>query len=345
MDNYIKMNCKLKNYLDEVVLKKKIPGAVALVGKGKDVIFYEHIGYMQIYPKKEKMKKSTLFDIASLTKVISTWPAIMKLIQEKQIGLEQTMDEFFGDNINKDFKKVTVKNLLTHTAGLPERTFLKQYGNNKDDIINGLITEKLQYQINTEVSYSNRGFIILGNIIEKVSELPLDVYVRNNIWSPLGMKDTLYNPSPKFNIASTEYISKTKNVKKGIVHDENAELLGGIAGHSGVFSTARDLSKFCVEMLINCNENVICRELIEYSFLNHTKEMNESRGLGWRIFEDYNIEKPLIGHLGFTGTSIWIEPESQVYVILLTNRVHPSRENANINKIRSVVKNIVFGNE
>jgi len=335
---------QLDTYLENVTVNEEIPGAVVFVGKGKEELFYQEYGYSQIYPKIEQMRKDTLFDIASLTKVISTWPGIMKLIQEKKIQIDQEIINFFGENINEELKKVTIKNLLTHTSGLPERTFLKQFGNNKEEIIHGLLNDELQYPVNTEFVYSNRGFIILGNIIEIVSGMSLDRYVKKNIWEPIGMYDTGYNPERKLNVAATEYIQEKNIVKKGIVHDENAELLGGVAGHAGVFSTALDLSKFCKMVLGNDENSIIYKEMIEDSFNNHTIGMNDSRGLGWRIFNDDNIYKPLVGHLGFTGTSIWIEPDSQVYVILLTNRVHPSRENTNMKGIRNTVKRIVFGN-
>ena len=246
--------------------------------------------------------------------------------------------------MNEKLKNVTIKNLLTHTLGLSERTYLKQFGNNKDDIIRGLLNDKLQDDVNSKVAYSNRGFIILGIIVEQVSGMALDEYAKKNIWQPMGMYNTTYNPQQDDNIAATEYIAEKNIVKKGIVHDENAEVLGGVAGHAGVFSTASDLAKFCRNILNKSGSGLIIRALIEESFKNQTEGMNESRGLGWQIINDDEINVSLVGHLGFTGTSIWIEPQSGTYVVLLTNRVHPSRDNTNIQEIRKTVRRIVFRN-
>lgn len=198
--------------------------------------------------------------------------------------------------------------------------------------------------MNSTVAYSNRGFIILGIIVEKVTGMPLDKYAKEHIWQPMGMSCTTYNPEQCDNIAATEYVEEKNIVKKGIVHDENAEVLCGVAGHAGVFTTASDLSKFCRNILDKSGNGVISSKLIEESFKNQTAGMNEDRGLGWQIIEDESIKSTVVGHLGFTGTSIWIDPDSSTYVILLTNRVHPSRDNTNIQQIRKTVRQIVFNN-
>ncbi|MDY5910674.1 MAG: serine hydrolase domain-containing protein [Inconstantimicrobium porci] len=339
----IKIN-KVNNYLNDVITCNKIPGAVICIGRGQEEVFFKEYGYRQVYPERELMHKDTLFDIASLSKVVSTWPCIMHLIDEGKIALNQRITDFLGDDINEKLKDVTIKNLLTHTSGLSERTYLKQFGNNKDDIIRGLLNDKLQDDVNSKVAYSNRGFIILGIIVEQVSGMALDEYAKKNIWQPMGMYNTTYNPQQDDNIAATEYIAEKNIVKKGIVHDENAEVLGGVAGHAGVFSTASDLAKFCRNILNKSGSGLIIRALIEESFKNQTEGMNESRGLGWQIINDDEINVSLVGHLGFTGTSIWIEPQSGTYVVLLTNRVHPSRDNTNIQEIRKTVRRIVFRN-
>lgn len=157
------------------------------------------------------------------------------------------------------------------------------------------------------------------------------------------MNEKFKNVTIKNLLTHTSGLSEDKNIfKKGIVHDENADVLGGVAGHAGVFSTASDLAKFCRNILDKSGSGLISRNLIEESFKNQTAGMNEARGLGWQIIEYDSIKSTVVGHLGFTGTSIWIDPKRGTYVILLTNRVHPSRENTNIQEIRKTVRQIVY---
>lgn len=156
------------------------------------------------------------------------------------------------------------------------------------------------------------------------------------------MNHTLYNPTEYDNIAATEYIKEKNLVKRGIVHDENAEFIGGVSGHAGVFSNIQDLNNFC-NMIVSKDSSVLQPSIIEISFKNYTIGMNENRGLAWKLNYDTIYRNYIVEHLGFTGTGIWIDPIEGMYLILLTNRVHPTRENTNIQNIRKNVKEIVFG--
>lgn len=333
---------KLDNYLDKVIDNQEIPGSIISIGIGENTIFQKFYGYQQLIPNKIKMEMDTIFDLASLTKVVSTWSSIMMLIQEKQISLDNKLGDFYSCKLDESVKNITIQNLLTHTSGLSESTFLKQYGNDKNSILLNLLMEKTKYPKETQVVYSNKGFFILGDIVEVVSGQKLEDYVTKKVWKPLGMNHTLYNPTECDNIAATEYIKEKNLVKRGIVHDENAEFIGGVSGHAGVFSNIQDLNNFC-KMIVSKDSSVLQPSIIELSFKNYTIGMNENRGLAWKLNYDTIYRNYIVEHLGFTGTGIWIDPIEGMYVILLTNRVHPTRENTNIQNIRKNVKEIVFG--
>lgn len=336
----------IDKYLSNSVDNEEVPGAVILIVKDKKVQLHKEYGFSQIIPYSLPMNKVSIFDIASLTKVVAVWPAVMFLIDKGYINMDDELFRFYGDEIDSELKYTTIFQHLTHTSGLSERTYLKQFGNNKKDIMTGLLKEGLEYPPDKQVIYSNKGFIILGDIIEKVSGMSLDRLVKENIWDVLNMNDTIFNPDQNLieRIVSTEFYPADNLVKRGTVHDENAELLYGIAGHAGVFSTAGDIGKLCA-MLLNSlsgeEDKIISQKLIKDSFINYTTQLNASRGLGWAIFHESENSK-IVGHYGFTGTTIWIDLKKNMYTVLLTNRVHPSRENKNIHSIRAYVKELLM---
>lgn len=343
-NNFKDLRVDLKNATE----KGLIPGCVIVVAEQGEIKWAESFGSRQILPDREDMTLDTVFDLASLTKVVATLPAILHLVEEGLISLESCLKDYFIESKNKPIGKVTIAQLLTHTSGLSARTYLKQYGEVKNEMIKGILTSSLENEIGEKVSYSNRGFIILGEIIEKVSGESLHDYVQKHIWSKLEMKETLFNPYDSDYIlrtAPTEYREEINGCLRGTVHDENASALGGIAGHAGVFSTANDLVKLC-NMLMSKGDfkgnQILNKHLVTESMKNHTKHLGESRGLGWDFFSTENTENEIIGHLGFTGTSVWLDPIKEVYCIFLTNRVHPSRESLHIRNIRSTVINKVF---
>ena len=321
---------EIRSYLYQAIEDDLIPGAVLLIAYHGNIVMNEAFGYSQIIPFKKKMVNDNIFDIASLTKVVSVWPAILKLIEDNKINLQDTLDKYFDFEEGSYSRNINIEHLLTHTSGLPDRTYLKQYGSSKEDIINGICNESLMDDIGSRVIYSNRGFILLGEIVERVTQQSLDHYLKKNIWQPLGMVDTCYNPSAEFisRIAPTEYFEDVAKCKIGIVHDENCEWLGGIAGHAGVFSTTKDLASFCAMIMAKGRSHgnqIIKEELIRQSLKNHTQHLNEDRGYAWKKYEECPYSENIYGHLGFTGTSIWLDLSSNMFAILLTNRVHPDR--------------------
>ncbi len=294
------------------------------------------------------MTLDTVFDLASLTKVVATLPAILHLIDQGLLRFNSCLKEFYPDMNDVPLGDATIAQLLTHTSGLSARTYLKQYGDSKNEMIKGILQSPLENAIGCSVSYSNRGFILLGELVEKITGDSLFDYVQKHIWSKIDMHETMFTPHNQdyiLRVAPTEYREEIQSCLKGSVHDENASILGGIAGHAGVFSTANDLVQFC-HMIMSKGYykglNILNEHFITYSMLNHTSHLNEPRGLGWDFFSTDLRENEIIGHLGFTGTSLWFDPLKEKYCIFLTNRIHPSREALFIRKIRSSILNTVF---
>lgn len=337
---------KVDRFLQQVIVDKQIPGAVyGIVSKDK-VLAKNALGYSHL-KQKIPMTIDTIFDLASLTKVCATLPSILLLLEEGSIELEDPVKRFFFD---ESCENLTIRHLLTHTSGLEPFVPFYKMVKNKQDILKYI----LSYPKNPDkkVVYSDLNFILLGFIIEKVTSQTLDSFVEKNVFTPLGMNHTCYNPKfEKRNIAPTEYNNEKGDFHWGEVHDENAYFMDGVAGHAGVFSNLHDLTKFVRMILqkgnIKKNKHFLSSAIIELSYKNFTIHFNSNRGLGWQLFDGINspvsqlFSKNSFGHTGFTGTSIWVEPEKELGFILLTNRVHISRK-INMNRIRKIFHNLAF---
>lgn len=293
---------KIDSYLQSITDHRVIPCANISIGTTDNSLFFKSYGNKQLFPFVEAVDTETLFDLASLTKVVATWPCIMYLIENSYIKLSTTLKDIWGQAISPSYSSITIQNLLTHTSGISSQTYLKQYGNKYPDIVSGLLNAPLQYCPNNKVVYSNRGFIILGLIIEYITKQSLHQFAKEKIWLPLGMQHTTFGPLlNQFNVAATEISAQTGLPLKGVVHDENAQLLNGIAGHAGVFSNLYDISVFC-KNLLQSHPKILQRETLLQSFMDYTPTLNEHRGLGWQIL--YTSGTQLFYHLGFSGTSV-----------------------------------------
>ena len=327
----------LTEILQDAVADSAWPGAVLMIGQGDEIIYHEAVGY-HTYKQKNQTKKDDIFDLASISKVIGTTSAVMKLVESGKLSLDDLavkyLPELQGpDDINTEIKKtITVRHLLTHTAGFePFRLFYKM-DCSVDARWDSVFQSELQYLPGDSTVYSDIGLLVMGKIVEKVTGMPQDEYLKKVVFAPLGMKDTGYNPDPELlsRIVPTEI--KDGELIHGYVHDENTHSLGGVAGHAGLFSTAPDLSRFCRMMLhegMLDGVRIFKPETIKL-FTSRINE-NSSRCLGWDSPEGESsgglfISPHSFGHTGYTGTSLWIDVENNVYVILLTNAVHPDRK-------------------
>lgn len=338
--------------VDRFVYDGRIPGAVACIGKSNGIHTIRAFGYSRLFPKPSAMADNTLFDAASITKVVCTTILTLLFMEYGILRLDDAVGTFIPEFTAG--KEIAIRHLLTHTSGLPAWIALFAPGRDRSAMISGLFATPLKSRPGTTVEYSCLGYILLGEILERISGKGLDALAREMIFDPLGMSESSYNPSPELALraAATEQDRDSGVYLQGIVHDENARGLGGVSGNAGLFTTAGDLSIFC-RMLLNMgrhsNERFLSEASVRLSTSDHTSELGETRGLGWVIKgrDRYSSAGDLFsetsfGHTGFTGTSIWIDPKADLFVILLTNAVHPTRENkGHIIRLRPLFHNAV----
>ena len=341
--------------LDRAVADHAFPGGVLAVGYKDELIVHE-FGRQTYDAKSPAVNVDTIYDAASLNKPVVTATLIAMQVEAGRIGLDLPVARYipeWNDGPNPDWRKaVTVRNLLTHTSGLPAHKDYFLTLHSKREFIAAICREPLEYAPGTKTVYSDLGFILLGEILERATGKTLDQLAHDQIFAPLDMASTMFKPSKNLlgRIAPTENdMAFRKRLIQGEVHDENAFAMGGVAGHAGLFATAGDLAAFC-QMLLNGgiygHHRLLTRATIS-QFTAPQALSGNTRTLGWmtptpnsssgRYFSPHTF-----GHLGFTGTSIWIDPDRQLFVILLTNRVYPARDNDKIAAVRPAVHDAVI---
>ncbi len=341
--------------VEAAIQAKKIPGAVALVGHEGQVVYRKAFGERALVPEREPMTIDTIFDMASMTKVVATTTAIMQLVELGKIDLSAPASEYWPEFKENGKERVTIRELMTHYSGLPPDLELKPAWTGYDTAMQMIVNEKLDAPPGTRFVYSDINFETLGEIVRRVSGESLDVYCAEHIFGPLGMKDTQFRPptSLRGRIAPTQYEHGDSGpVLRGVVHDPTSRYMGGVAGHAGLFSTADDLSIFA-QMLLNGGEYKDVRILSPLTIEKMTEPQTPPnvmvlRGLGWDLDSPFASNRGVLfpvgsyGHTGYTGTSIWIDPITKTYVILLTNRVHPL-DRGEVVGLRSSVATLVAG--
>ena len=358
-----KLNQKLEKELDSLIARGladgSFPGAVALVaGKGK-VEYFRTAGRSMLTPEDRRMNRDSLFDMASLTKVVATTPAALQMIDEGLLSLSDSVASYFSEfDWSAGNSKATVEDLLCHSSGFPSHyPFYKMVPEDipvADAVIRTISGMQPLYEPGKGELYSDIDFILLGRIVEKISGMPLDNYCRERIFRVLGMKETMFNPpeSLKRRFVATEIYPD--RIALGTVHDENAFYMKGIAGHAGLFSTTQDLLKYCRAMLDSgsADGGIVISSRSAYEMVRQRRpSIGGSYGLGWQLNNGqyagpFGDLFPLwsFGHTGFTGTMIWMDRKSGVASIFLTNRVHPDRKNVAILRYRRLFNNIVASN-
>jgi uncharacterized protein YbbC (DUF1343 family)/CubicO group peptidase (beta-lactamase class C family) len=332
--------------MNKAVADGLIPGGVVLVGHDGKVLYRKAFGWRSLEPNKEAMTVDTVFDLASLTKCIATASSVMKLVEQGKVRLNDPVAAYlptFGQNGKEN---ITIRQLLTHFSGLREDLDLKQPWSGSAEAYRMVMEEKSTYPPGARFLYSDINFETLGFIVEKISGVPLNEYADANIFVPLGMKNTRFNPPSSWSarIAPTEYDEQNRMLR-GVVHDPTARRMDGVAGHAGLFSTADDLALFAQEML---EASKVLNPLSVEKMTTPQQPANSSslRGLGWDIDSPFASNRgdllPVgsFGHTGFTGTSLWIDPATNTYIIVLTNAVHPRGGNSVVS-LRARVTNAV----
>lgn len=324
----------LDDVVDQAVRDGLIPGAVLIVGHDGKIVHRKAYGSRALVPEREAMTLDTIFDLASLTKVIATTSAAMKVFEDGKLRLSEKVTDYLPE-FQGGKSDITIRELMTHFSGFRPDFDLDPPFSGYEAGVHRALIEKPQNPPGVRFVYSDTNFILVGEIVHRKSGKMLDELAQEEIFKPLGMVDTQFNPpgSLRGRIAPTEIDAATGQPFRGVVHDPRARLMGGVAGHAGLFSTAADLSRFAEMMLgMGTRDGVrIFSPLTVRKFTSPETPQDQPvlRGLGWDIDSSYSSNRGELfpigsyGHTGFTGTSIWIDPSTNSYVILLTNFVHP----------------------
>ena len=335
----------------ELVIKQAIehgafPGAALYVAKGGDVLFHRAFGHLSD-TSPDVVTETTRFDLASLTKVLVVATLTMRAVEQGRLCLWDKLGAFI--DAPEDKQDITLKQILTHTAGFASGLHLWQMTKNPADVTGLILREPLAYAPGERVQYCCAGYLLLGQLLEAVYETPLDELARREVFWPLKMMKTSYLPTGG-NIAATER-QPDGSYLTGVVHDENARLLGGVAGNAGVFSTAEDVGVY-LQMLAAGGlkpdgTRYLSRMSVDAMMQDETEGLEQARGLGLYLpwydggFSGDLLPRETVGHTGFTGTSFLLEPKSGLIIVLLTNRICPDRANTDIYRVRRLIANVV----
>lgn len=308
------------------------PGAAVVVGRKGFLVWHKGFGHLDWSKSSPVVSPTeTIYDLASLTKVLGTTTAVMILYDEGLIGLDDPVSKYLPEFSGGLKDSVTIRLLLEHRSGLPPDRPLWRLASSPADARRIVLSTQLDYRPGTRYVYSDLGAMTLAFIVERVTGQPLDGFLHDRVYAPLGMKHTFFRPadSLKERVAPTEVTPPRGYPLQGEVHDENAYALGGVAGHAGLFSTAQDLAVFA-QMMLNGGEYDGVRIVSDSTVRLFTTRAAGSRALGWAMADGQwgsgqFLSDQAYGHVGYTGTSLWIDPSRDMFVILLTNRVHAAR--------------------
>lgn len=360
---------RVDSLIRAAIVDSVTPGAALAIGRRGRLIRMQGYGHLDWADGSPPVTDSSLYDLASLTKIVGTTTALMILTERGSVDLDAPVSRYLPWWRGGGKGPVTIRQLLLHRAGLPPfRPFWREL-RGRDDYARGIAALRVVYPPGDSTVYSDIGFMALGFVVEAVTGDPLDTFLRRTVLEPLGMRDTGFTPGPAIlqRVAPTEVDTVFRGIHvHGVVHDENAYALGGVAGHAGLFSSARDMAVFA-QVILNGGSVAACpgdgqpcdgvraggaraaRIVAPGTIARFTArhDARSSRALGWETPSPGSsagdrLSERAFGHTGFTGTSIWIDPEKDVFVILLTNRVHPTRKNEAIAKVRPAVHDAVL---
>jgi uncharacterized protein YbbC (DUF1343 family)/CubicO group peptidase (beta-lactamase class C family) len=335
--------------VQQAIAEHKIPGAVLLVGHNGKVVYRQAFGHRSVEPTVEPMTINTIFDMASLTKPLATAMSMMRLLELGQVRLNDTLAHYIPECAANGKQDITLRQLLTHYSGFRPDIDLKPDWTGYDEAIRLSCAEKLQAPPGSAFIYSDTNYILLGEVVRRVSGMTLDKYATAHIFSPLGMQRTRFLPPPEWRplIAPTAHeIDDTSGpMLRGVVHDPRARRMGGVAGHAGLFSTADDVAKLAQALL---DRKPLAPLVIEKMTTPQTPpNATALRGLGWDIDTPFSSNRgdllPVgsFGHTGFTGTSLWIDRTTSSYIVLLANGVHPRGPGGTVVELRTKVATAV----
>jgi serine-type D-Ala-D-Ala carboxypeptidase len=318
--------------VNRAIDRGQLPGAVVLILHRGEVVYRKAFGKRSIRPAAVPMSADTVFDLASLTKPLATATSVFVLVEQGKLSLSDPVAQHWPDFGKNGKDKITIEQLLLHTGGLPPVNPLTDYAKGREQALQQICRLKPKTAPGERFAYSDIGYIVLGELVARVSGMPLDRFAHKYLFAPLGMKDTTFRPGPELRNRIAPTTQRAEKWLIGEVHDPRAHRLGGVAGHAGLFSTADDLAVF-VRMLLAGGTYAGRRGLAPVTVRALTTPCRVPGGLrspGWDVDTSYSGNRGELfvrgrgfGHTGFTGTSIWVDPDSATAVILLSNRVHP----------------------
>jgi uncharacterized protein YbbC (DUF1343 family)/CubicO group peptidase (beta-lactamase class C family) len=343
--------------VNDAIARGQIPGAVLVVGHEGQVVYRKAYGRRELEPRSEAMTPDTVFDCASLTKVIATTTAIMQLWEQGKIRMNDPVTKYLPEFAQNGKEDITIRQLMVHYSGLPEDLELGKKWEGKETAYRMAFEVAPEWSPGSTFVYSDINFIVLGALVERVSGQPLDVYATKHIFAPLGMNETRFLPPASWlpRIAPTEE-DENHRLLLGVVHDPTARRMGGVAGHAGLFSTANDLAFFAQALLDGGHGVLTSATVAKMTAPQQPVDGTSLRGFGWDIDSPFSTNRGELlpvggyGHTGFTGTSLWIDPSTKTYIVLLTNAVHmnivhrnaaPTRENGSAVSLRAKIATAV----
>lgn len=339
---------QLDELMVRAVTEEVFPGAAVAAGTSEAAAVRSY-GVTTRLPGGAPVSAATRYDLASLSKLFTATAALI-LLEQGELRLDDPISRFLPAFQREDKRDLRLRHLLTHTSGLPAHRPYFQETTGRTGMLEAIARTPLEYATGTQVIYSCLGFIALAGVLEKIAGQQLDAFLAEWLFSPLGMHSTGYCPRQltREQIAPTEFCPWRDRLVWGEVHDENAYAQGGVSGNAGVFSTASDLIIFAQMMLRRGaarGRHILSPATVQLATRNHTPGLQENRGLGWQLpSKEYPWGGDLAaansyGHTGFTGTSLWISPDDDLFVILLSNRVHPTRANTQHIRYRPLIHN------
>lgn len=352
---------KLDRYLEGKIERASFPGAVYAVGSSSGVLLQNALGYSVLKPAKIKAQVDTIYDVASLTKPLTTTTITLQAHAEGRIDIHEPVSKHLEELRGTDKAELTFIDLLTHRGGFQAWYPLYTQGLGPENYLRALLKRPLRYKPGSKEIYTCLGFILLHLVMMRVYGRPLEQVVQEKVFAPLGLKRSLFNPPPemKYVIAATEWGNSNERrmiADRGLkfqfrdymiwgeVDDGNAYYMGGHAGNAGLFSTAGEVFQIAHAYLVG---RLLPPELVKLSVRNYTVGLEENRGLGWQLQSERSahpssvLSETCYGHTGFTGTSVWVDPERDLIIVLLTNRLHPTVKPFNMQTVRRKVHALV----
>ncbi len=324
--------------VDQALAEKRMPGCVVCIGNCKGVVYQKASGFKQLKPSRRPMTEDTVFDLASLTKPIATATSVMLLVEQGKVKLDEPVANYLPAFAANGKEQVTIEHLLLHTSGLIADNSLNDYADGAAKAMQRVMALKLRAPAGKRFDYSDMGYIVLAEVVRKVSGKSVAEFSRQHIFKPLGMKETMYLPDAALRqrAAPTQQRPAGGKWMQGEVHDPRAYRLDGVAGHAGLFSTAADLAIYARMMLqqgklgdVTVMQPETWRQMIRPRNVTSRSGKTWRRAAGWDVLSGYSsnrgagMSRAAFGHGGFTGTGIWMDPQRDLFVIFLSNRVHP----------------------